>query len=158
MEKTMMKTKIKPSPARRANQRGNAMVEFAICAVVLMMITIGVTDFSRLFSVAEVSASAAAAGAQYGALSPAHWSDFAGIQEAAQDDAGNVSNATATASNTCYCTVGGLPVTCPADCSGGGSPMTYITVTVSTPFSSAFNYPWMPAVTSISSTNSVRVQ
>jgi Flp pilus assembly protein TadG len=153
----MMKTKINPSPARRASQRGNAMVEFAICAVVLMMITIGVTDFSRLFSVAEVSASAAAAGAQYGALSPAHWSDFTGIQQAAQNDAGSAS-ITATASNTCYCTVGGLPVTCPANCSGGGSPMTYITVNVSTPFSSAFSYPWMPSVTSISSTDTVRVQ
>jgi Flp pilus assembly protein TadG len=153
-----MKTKINPSPARRASQRGNAMIEFAICAVVMVMITVGVTDFSRMFSVAEVTASAAAAGAQYGALSPAHWSDFAGIQEAAQDDAGSFSNATATASNTCYCTVGGIAVTCPADCSGGGSPMMYITVNVSAPYSSAFNYPWMPAVPTISSTNTVRVQ
>src|SRR5689334_19585820 len=103
---------------RRKNQRGNALVEFALSAVVMVMITVGVTDFARLFSVAEVAQRAAAAGAQYGALSPAHWSDFTGIQTAALNDANNQSGYTVTPSNTCYCQLGGTPVSCPADCSG----------------------------------------
>jgi Flp pilus assembly protein TadG len=161
-----MRTKISNRPdsrrrrpaGRRANQRGNALVEFAICSVLLMLITVGVTDFSRLFTVADMSASAASAGAQYGALSPAHWSDYAGQQAAALNDAGNATGVTAVGSNTCYCTMGGTPTTCPASCGSGGSAITYVTVSVTAPFTSVFNYSWMPAVPSITTTNSVRVQ
>jgi len=142
---------------RRVNQRGNALIELALCSVLLMLITIAITDFSRLFSIADTAASAAAAGAQYGALSPAHWSDFTGMQNAAANDAGNVSGITAVASNTCYCSLGGLPTTCPASC-GSGSPITYVTVQVTVPFSAYFNYPWMPTLPSVSTTESVRVQ
>jgi Flp pilus assembly protein TadG len=142
---------------RRLNQRGNTLIEFALCSILLMLITVGVTDFSRLFSVADTAASAAAAGAQYGALSPAHWSDYTGMQNAALNDAGNTAGVTTTASNTCYCSVGGLPTTCPASC-GSTAPITYVTVKVTVPYSAYFNYPWMPTLPSITSTNSVRVQ
>jgi len=146
------------SPRRRASQRGNALIEFALSAVILMLLTIGVTDFSRLFAIADVAASAAAAGAQYGALSPAHWSDFAGMQEAALDDAGStLTGVTVTPSNTCYCSVGGIATTCPASC-GGGSQMEYITVSVTVPSTSYFSYPWMPSISSLTSVDSVRVQ
>jgi Flp pilus assembly protein TadG len=158
---TKMKTRFQCSATvrtrRRANQRGNALIEFALCAVFLVMITVAVTDFSRLFQVADTAASAAAAGAQYGALSPAHWSDFTGQQTASLNDAGNTPGVTATGSNTCYCSVGGASTTCPATC-GVGSPMTYVTVTVTVPFTSYFSYPWMPSVPSVTTTNSVRVQ
>jgi Flp pilus assembly protein TadG len=157
MEDTKMTPRIKVSAGRRANQRGNALIEFAICAVLLMLITVGVTDFSRLFAVADTAASAAAAGAQYGALSPAHWSDYTGMQTAALNDAGHAAGVTATGSNTCYCNVGGIAVTCPASCNSG-TPMTYVTVSVTAPFTPYFSYPWMPSVPSITSVNTVRVQ
>ena len=145
------------SPRRRATQRGNALIEFALTSVLLMLITVGVTDFSRLFAIADMAASAASAGAQYGALSPAHWSDFTGMQTAALNDAGTQTGATATATNTCYCTLGGTATTCPASC-GGASGITYVTVSVTVPATSYFNYPWMPSIGSLSSTNTVRVQ
>src|SRR6266849_5298975 len=142
-----MKTKIRVSPSRRARQHGNALLEFALCSVLLMLITVGVTDFSRMLTVADMATSAAEAGTQYGTLSPAHYTDMTGMQDAALDDLGNrtpytvssgtstdSTGATASASQTCYCSVGGTPVTCPADCSGGGSPETYIKVSVSVPF------------------------
>src|SRR5579862_2892850 len=157
MEETKMTTKINPSAGRRANQRGNALIEFALCSVLMMLIAVGVTDFARLFAVADMAASAASAGAQYGALSPAHWSDYTGQQTAALNDAGNATGVTATGSNTCYCILGGSAVTCPATC-GTGSPMTYVTVTVTVPFNSYFSYPWMPSLPSMTSSNSVRVQ
>src|SRR5579862_996314 len=116
-----MYTKIQVCAKRRAGQGGNALIEFALCSVLLLLITVGVTDFSRLFAVADTTANAAAAGAQYGALSPSHWSDFTGIQTAALNDAGNGTGITATASNTCYCTVGGTPTTCPASCGSTGT-------------------------------------
>lgn len=152
-----MRTRIQVSARRRGTQRGNAMIEFGLCAVVLMLITVGITDFARLFTVADMAASAAAAGAGYGALSPAHWSDYTGMQTAALNDTGNARGVTAVGSNTCYCTPGGDPTTCPASC-GTGTAMTYITVRVTVPYTSYFSYPWMPTLPSMSSTSSVRVQ
>jgi Flp pilus assembly protein TadG len=161
MENTKMRSKmrsrIQVSAVRRGAQRGNAMIEFALCAVLLMLITVGVTDFARLFTVADMAASAAAAGAGYGALSPAHWSDYTGMQTAALNDAGNATGVTATGSNTCYCTLGGSAVTCPASCNTGTA-MTYVTVTVTVPYTSYFSYPWMPNLPSITTASSVRVQ
>lgn len=134
-------------------------MEFALCSVLLMLITVGVTDFSRLFTVADMAASAAAAGTQYGSLSPAHYTDYAGMQNAALDDLGHMMGVTAAASQTCYCGYGGSPVPCPADCShSGGTPEIYVTVNVSVPFSPAFSYPWVPNVSSISGSSSIRVQ
>jgi Flp pilus assembly protein TadG len=152
-----MKTRSLRGSGKRANQRGSALIEFALCSVLLMLITVGITDFSRLFAVADMATSAAAAGAQYGALSPAHWSDFTGMQTAALNDASNAPGVTATATNTCYCSLGSTPTTCPASC-GSGSPITYVTVTVTVPFAAYFSYPWMPQVPSITTTNTVRVQ
>src|SRR5438552_9563792 len=120
--------RMKISQKRQARQRGNALVEFAICSVCLLLITVGVTDFARLFTIADMAASAAAAGTQYGSLSPSHWADYTGMQHAALDDTGNLTGATATPSQTCYCSVGGQAVTCPAETScTSGSPETYIT-------------------------------
>jgi Flp pilus assembly protein TadG len=161
-----MKTKLMPAVGlrtrgRRINQRGNALIEFALCSILLMFIIVGITDFSRLFTVADTAASAAAAGAQYGALSPAHWSDFAGMQNAALNDAGTAAvtaGATAAGTNVCYCSLGGGTTTCPASCGTGGTPITYVSVTVTVPFLAYFNYPWMPSVPSITTNNSVRVQ
>lgn len=152
-----MRSRIQVTAGRRGTQRGNAMIEFALCSVLLMLITVGVTDFARLFTVADMAASAAAAGTGYGALSPAHWSDYTGMQTAALNDAGNAKGVTAVGSNTCYCALGGEPTTCPASCSIG-SAMTYVTVKVTVPYTSYFSYPWMPTLPSITTSTSVRVQ
>ena len=149
--------KIEISQNRRVRQRGNALVEFALCSVLLLLITVGVTDFARLFTIADMAASAAAAGTQYGTLSPAHYTDYSGMQDAALEDTGYLTGATATASQTCYCSVGGSSVTCPASC-GSGSPEIYVTVQTSVPFTPAFSYPWVPTVLSVSGMSSVRVQ
>jgi Flp pilus assembly protein TadG len=151
--------RMKISQKRQARQRGNALVEFAICSVCLLLITIGVTDFARLLTTAQIAAGGAAAGTDYGSLSPAHYTDFTGMQDAALEDMGNLTGATATASQTCYCSIGGQPVTCPAESScTSGSPETYITIRTTVPFTPSFSYPWMPAVSSVSSSTSRRVQ
>ena len=150
--------KMKISQLRQERQKGNALIEFALCSVLLLIITAGVTDFARLFTIADMAVSAAAAGTQYGALSPAHYGDFAGMQDAALEDTGYLDGATATASQTCYCNVGGSAVTCPATGCGGGSPEAYIKVETSVPFTPIFTYPWIPSVLSVSGSSSVRVQ
>ena len=151
-----MKSKI-DLPGRHWRQRGNALVEFAVSSVLLLLLSIGVTDFARIFSVADAAASAAEAGTTYGALSPAHYGDLDGMQTAAKDDAGNPTGMTAVASQVCTCSIGGAAVDCPAICSTGTAE-TYIKVVVTIPVTMAFSYPWMPAVTSMSGLSMVRVQ
>ena len=150
---------------RRATQGGNTLLEFALMATVLMLMTLGVVDFSRMFYVADMAMNAAAAGTEWGALSPAHYSDFEGMQTAAITDAkdyagNNYPGMTATASQVCRCSVGGEPVSCPADCNGvtGGSPQIYIQVTTMVPFSPVFAMPGLTTLTSISGKDMKRVQ
>src|SRR5258706_2612616 len=148
-------TTMKPIKSRQKNQRGSALIEFALCSVLLLMITCGTTEFARMITLETKATGAAEAGTQYGALSPAHWSDFTGMQTAALNDIPNASGATVTAVQKCYCTLGGDPVTCPADC---GTPYTYVQVKVTIPYTPVFAYPMIPSTTSLSSVSTVRVQ
>jgi Flp pilus assembly protein TadG len=136
---------------------GNMLVEFALSSSLLFLVMFGVIDFSRIFSSACAVAGAARAGTQYGMLSPAHYNDFTGMQDAALADAGNPSGMTATASQFCACSIGGANVSCPATCSSG-NPETYIQMVVSMPYQTMFSYPGVPAVTNLTSTSTVRVQ
>ena len=141
----------------KTRQGGNALVEFALMAVVLLMLTCGVSDFGRLPALAILASGAAEAGVQYGALSPAHYGDLPGMQTAALSATGNYTGATATASEFCACSIGGSHVNCPATCTTG-SPETYIQVVVTVPFVSILKYPWVPNPISISQLACTRVQ
>lgn len=142
---------------RARNQRGNALIEFALCSTVLFVMVAGITDFGRLFNLANTTAGAASAGIQYAALSPAHYGDFTGIQNAALADTGNYPGATATASQFCTCSVGGAQVSCPATCNGS-SPETYVQVTVTIPYRSMFSYPGVPDPINVTQIACARVQ
>ena len=141
----------------RASQSGNLLLEFALSSTVLFLLMFGVVDFSRIFSQACAVQGAARAGTQYGMLSPAHYNDFAGMQNAALASAGNPTGMTATATQFCACSIGGSAQSCPATCSSG-SPETYIQMTVTMPYSTMYSYPGVPAVTNLSGTSTVRVQ
>jgi hypothetical protein len=151
-------TRYSVSPRRKSGQRGNVLMEFCLSATLLLLLGSGVTDFARLFSYADTAAAAAEAGVQYGALSPAHWGDYVGIQNAALADDAGISGTTATASQYCTCSVGGASIPCPADCSGGGNPEMYLKVAVTVPFSPLFQFPWTPVVSSVTSNAMTRVQ
>ena len=83
------------------------LLEFALSSSLLFLMMFGVIDFSRIFSSACAVQGAARAGTQYGMLSPAHYNDFAGMQNAALTDAGSPAGMTATASQFCACSIGG---------------------------------------------------
>src|SRR5207302_8187345 len=93
-------------------ERGSVLIEFAISSTLLFLFFFGIVNFARMFTAAEVVADAAAAGTQYGALSPAHYGDFTGMQNAAQADAANAPGLTATASQFCTCSIGGAHTSC----------------------------------------------
>ncbi len=117
----------------------------------------GVTDFARLFNLANMATGAASAGIAYASLGADKWSDFTDIQSAALSDTGNFPGATATASNFCTCGVGGAQVTCPATCNSGTA-MTYVQVSVTIPFTPIFNYPGIPNPINITQVACARVQ
>ena len=142
---------------RRARQGGNALIEFALCSGVLLMMTAGVSDFARLFNLANMATGAASAGIQYAALGPHNWSDTTGIQNAALADTGNYTGATATPTTFCTCSIGGTQTTCPATCNTG-SPETYVQVVVTIPYTPVFSYPGLPNPMSVSQLACARVQ
>lgn len=55
---------------RRAPQRGQALAEFAIILVVLMLLLLGIVDLSRAVYIRSVVANAAREGARYGIIYP----------------------------------------------------------------------------------------
>ncbi|SRR5579883_174319 len=152
-----MKTIKTVTQNRRQGQRGNALIEFSLLAVVLFMFACGIADFGRLPALAIMAAGAAESGVQYGALSPAHYGDLSGMQTAALQATGNYNGATAVASQFCACSVGGAHVDCPASCDTG-SPETYVQVVVTIPYTSILSYPWVPNPVSISQLACTRVQ
>lgn len=143
--------------SQRRSRSGNMLIEFALSSSVLFLLMFGLIDFSRVFASASLVRGAARAGSQYGILSPAHYNDFAGMQNAALTDAGNPPTMTATASQFCACSIGGAKVSCPATCSSG-SPETYIQMNVSMPYGTMFSYPGIPVTTNLSASSVVRVQ
>lgn len=153
-----MKTQIPVTRRRRSRQRGNVLVEFALMSTVLLMMTLGVVDFGRIFSYANRAADAASAGTAYGALSPAHYTDIAGIQAAAQLDLGSYPNTTVAVTQTCRCSIGGTAVSCPATCTSPQYPMTYIKVDVTIPFNSLSKLIQIPGLTNVKATSVVRVE
>ena len=140
-----------------SGQSGNMLLEFALSSTVLFLLMFGVIDFSRMFSSACAVNGAARAGTQYGMLSPAHYNDFPGMQNAALANAGNPDGMMATASQFCSCSIGGARESCPAPCPSG-NPETYIEVDVSMPFNTLFNCPGIPPVTNLRASSVMRVQ
>jgi Flp pilus assembly protein TadG len=144
-------------PGNSRIDRGNMLIEFALSSSLLFLVMFGVIDFSRIFSSACKVQGAARAGTQYGMLSPAHYNDFTGMQNAAQANAGSPAGMTATASQFCACSIGGTQQSCPPTCSTG-SPETYIQMVVSMPYTTTFTYPGIPHVINLAGSSAVRVQ
>jgi len=136
---------------------GNMLIEFALSSSLLFLVMFGVIDYSRIFASACLVQGAARAGTQYGMLSPAHYNDFTGMQNAALSDAGGPAGMTATASQFCTCAIGGTRQSCPATCPSG-SPEIYIQMDVSMLYTTIASYPGVPAVTNLAASSIVRVQ
>jgi hypothetical protein len=145
------------SSRRRKRQRGNALIEFALSSTLLLSIAIGITGFARIFNLANMAAGAAAAGIQYGGLSPGHYNDLTGMQTAALSDTGNYPGATAVATQFCTCSIGGTQGSCPASC-GGSLGQTYIQVSVTIPYTSVISFPSIPNPVNVTQVACARVQ
>jgi Flp pilus assembly protein TadG len=126
---------------QRPRQRGLATVEFAIVGFALVLILLVAADFSRIFAVSIAVTNAARAGAQYGIQSTANFTNLAGMQQAALNDASGISGVTALASNFCECVTGTEIVCSSASCA---APRRYVRVAVTAEFESVTQFPGLP--------------
>lgn len=120
--------------------RGQALIETALAMPLLFLILLGIAEFSMASYAAIEVSSAASAGAQYGAQNPAYAYDLAGIRRAAQNDAGNLTLGTTTATHSCICSNGAASTCQPTDCAGS-NPETILTVQTQMNFNPALVIP-----------------
>lgn len=142
---------------------GTSMVEFALVAPVLLFLVIGVIEVGRYEYYAILTASAARAGAQYGAQDLETAYDNAGITAAVLQDGGNLPNWTgpggAITVNQLCAVSGSAPGICTTP--WGSSPpqntVYYVQVQVTGVFPSLLNFPGVPNNVPISSSTTLRV-
>jgi Flp pilus assembly protein TadG len=87
---------------QRNGTSGAAMAELVIIAPLLLLVLLGLVEAARAGNLALTVASAARAGAQYGAQNHVTAADTAGMQTAATNDA-NMPGVSAVASSYCQC-------------------------------------------------------
>ena len=134
------------------------MLELALTMPLLLLILFGTMDLGRMFYVAVTLSGAAVAGTQYGVASAANNADFTGMQQAALNDAGNISGVTVAATSYCEC-LDGTSVTCSTgSCSGTSVPPTYLKVTTNATFATLFAYPFVPSSVALSGLSIQRIQ
>jgi len=130
---------------RSASVEGQNLVEFALGFSLLAIILLGVIDFGRAYYLSIEVSNAAAAGALYGSL---HYTDITGMQQAAYNDATNVTGMTATATYGCECSDGtGTSASCATQptCSGSKTLVYYAQVVTSATYTTLFPWPGIAA-------------
>ena len=120
------------------------MLELALGMPMLLLFLFGTADFGRLFYASIEVANAAAAGAYYGSLNSTNMTDTAGIRQAAQNDAADLSNLSVDATKVCQDSSANA-VSC-----GTAGAYQYVKVTTSYTFQTLCSYPLIPSSVAIS--------
>ena len=133
---------------------GASFVELALVLPLFLGMLIPVVDLGRGFYAAIEVASAAHAGALYGVENP---SDSSGMELAAKAGASNLSNVTATATYGCECSDGTSSVPlCTSTPTCANNYVTYVDVSVTSPYQPVFGYPGLPS--SMNITREIRLR
>jgi Flp pilus assembly protein TadG len=111
---------------RMRNSVGSALVEFALTAPILLLMLIGAAELGRIAYAAIEVSNAARAGVAYGSQSLTAAASTSNIQQAAKNEAPNITDLTVTTTNSCVCetvtlSTGATTSTNITDCSGTGS-------------------------------------
>jgi Flp pilus assembly protein TadG len=127
-----------------ADQSGQALVELTVGISVFVLLLVGVAEFGTVaYSAIEVS-NAARAGVQYGAQSRTTAADTTGMQNAATQDAHDLSALiSATASKSCTCANGNASTCLNTDCSGSRI-VELVTVNTTATVTPAYHVPLVP--------------
>lgn len=128
----------------RSNEAGQAIVELALTASLLIVLLLGAVQFGRLaYASIEVS-NAARAAVAYGCQSHAKAADTTGIQLAATQDAKNITLGTTSVSTACVCSDGTASTCKNTDCSTSQIEQV-LTVQTQVLFNPLIHLPWLPA-------------
>lgn len=140
----------------RSRQRGASLLEVAFVLPVLLLLSIGAVDFARAYYLGIEVASAARAGAQYGAQNPGTYSDTAGMISAAKADAADVATwSSVTAVWGCMCSDGtGQSASCSSapSCGSGTQQVNYVTVSAQATYTPLIPWPAIPSTITLSNT------
>jgi len=143
-------------------QAGQALVEVALVAPILVLLLIGAVEFGRLeYASIEVN-NAARAGAQYGSQTPVTAMDFSGMQQAAINDAPDVLSLTATTTNYCSCPVSNscssaTQAACTPGMCSGTQICEYVQVNTQAVVDPLFHYPGLPTTFTLQGQSTMRV-
>ena len=140
------------------SERGNAIVEFAICVPVFLTLVLAAVDFSRLFFETTIASNAAAAGSFYGAQDVRYSTDYSGMSAVAAQDSTEVDGTTISADRYCDCPDGTIIDPCTTSCVGYGPPRVYMRARVQKNFTTLGWYPGIPETTVIDMRRWIRVQ
>ena len=138
-------------------RRGQAAVEWALTAPLLALLLVVSGDLMRMYYTSIEIANAAKAGAQYGAQNAGTAADLAGMQQAAQNDAFDLSGMTATASMYCQCPGSSTTFDC-SDTDTCSDKRVYVQVGTAATFYTLLQYPGLPSSIQLSATAQMREQ
>jgi Flp pilus assembly protein TadG len=123
---------------------GQSLIELALTLPLLVLLLIGAAELGRLAYYSIEVSNAARAGVAYGAQNHVTASNFTAMQTAAQNDAGNITLTTATATNACACSPSySATSACSTtfSCSGTERIIEYVQVNTTATVSPMFHYP-----------------
>jgi hypothetical protein len=131
---------------RMVSESGQSLLELAILTPILLLLVIGIIEVGRFAYYSIEVTNAARAAVQYGAQSLADSKDSVGLQQAALNDASDLTGVNVNPSVLCACSES--PSTyfaiCPAiGCSG--HPVVFIQVDTTANISPLFHYPGFPS-------------
>jgi Flp pilus assembly pilin Flp len=140
----------------RRDENGSALVEFALLMPVLVLILVGMVNYTAETVYSIQVQEGANAGAEYGAI-PGYESSLSAIQTYTVALMPYLSGATATANNIWSCTAGGASVPSTTICSGGGTPYKYVVVTTQATVHRLLSYPGFPSTVTLNGYASIQV-
>jgi len=143
------------SPGNHENSRGQSSVELALSLPLLIAMLLIMVEAGHMCLLSVSLGSAARAGVQYGAQSLTTVKDSTAMISAAKADAPNLTSMTVTASYRCVCSNGNASTCLSSDCSTSHR-LTYVTVSTSAQYTPWFNWPGVPATTTLTSQATMR--
>lgn len=138
------------------SKSGAAMLELIVALPILILISIGVMDYGRVYFTSVAVANAARAGAEYGTSEVANQKDSINIVNFAKLDGAEVAPITVTEKTFYMC--GSTLVAASATCPGYGPPRVYVQVTASKVVTMLLRYPGLPGTVTVSRTATFRLQ
>ena len=155
------------------NNRGAALVEFALVLPLLVLLCLAAGDFGRLYFHAVTVVNAASSAVHWGSLDSGFAAQSDVMEDRAIRDAGDLTGVSATASSFCDCppkdpddfTTDPTPVDCDlagveGTCTEGdyGLPRVYVRTDVKQTFNTVGPYPGIPQSSEVSRSAFMRVQ